>query len=59
MPVERAGIDVTKAREAELDAAYAELHKLWFGINVVFDRDVYNRVAAWWDAKQKEEADGD
>lgn len=32
----------------ELNAAYAELHKIWGGHHVLFDRDVYSRVEAWW-----------
>lgn len=45
-------VEKHKARAAELDAAYAELHKLWAGHGVLFDRDVYNRVEAWWHAKE-------
>jgi len=32
--------------EAELAAAYAELHKIWGGHHVLFDRGVYNRTMA-------------
>jgi len=45
-----------KARKAELDAAYAELHKIWGGHNVLFDREVYNRVEVWWKEQQEDES---
>jgi hypothetical protein len=35
-------------KAADLDAAYAELAKLWAGHNVLFDREVYDKVQAWY-----------
>lgn len=51
-------VEKHKARKAELDAAYAELHKIWGGHHVLFDRDVYERVQAWWAAKEKADGTG-
>lgn len=49
-------VEKHKARKAELDAAYAELHKIWGGHHVLFDREVYERVQSWWAAKENTNA---